>query len=133
MYANVCFFGAVLSDSKCFTKGSDYSTIFAVVFGEGLVTSYHDKHKNDRAIFNKYFIRSSVAKSTPMYNAVTEHAIDQFLDEQLGDKQEIEINIEHFFARLALRIFMNFCCGTDYRQNLPREEEVGNCSCSLIE
>lgn len=114
----------VLSDSTSFTKGTDYSKIFAVVFGEGLVTSSHDKHKNDRSIFNKYFIRSNVAKSAKMYNSVTKHAIDQLLDEKMGDKNELQINIEHFFARLALRIFMNFCCGTDYRQNLSREEEI---------
>lgn len=116
----------VLSDSKAFTKGSDYSTNFAVVFGEGLVTSAHDKHKNDRSIFNKYFIRTNVNKHIPMYNAVTEDAIDQLLDTRVGKGQELDINIEHFFARLALRIFMNFCCGTDYRQNLPREEEICN-------
>jgi len=118
----------VLSDSKAFTKGSDYSTIFAVVFGEGLVTSSHDKHKNDRAIFNKYFIRSSVTKCFPMYNEVTVHAIDQLLGEKLGSAASVKINIEHFFARLALRIFMNFCCGTDYRGDLPREEEI----CDLV-
>ena len=114
----------VLSDSKAFEKGVDYSTSFAVVFGEGLVTSAHDKHRNDRSVFNKYFIRSNVNKSMPMYNEITDLTIDQLLDERLGDKTELELDIEPFFARLALRVFMNYCCGTDYRENLPREEEV---------
>lgn len=114
----------VLSDSKSFTKGTDYSSSFAVVFGEGLVTSAHEKHKNDRSIFNKYFIRSNVNKHIPMYNTITEHAIGQLMDEKLGSGQEMKMNIEDFFARLALRIFMNFCCGTDYRKDLAREDEV---------
>lgn len=115
---------AVLSDSKSFTKGSDYSSSFAVVFGEGLVTSAHEKHKNDRSIFNKYFIRSNVTKHIPMYNTITEHAITQLMDEKLGNEQEMNMKIDDFFAKVALRIFMNFCCGTDYRGDLAREDEV---------
>lgn len=114
----------VLSDSKTFIKGVDYSSTFAAMFGEGLVTSGHEKHKRDRAIFNKYFIKSSVIKQTAMYNSITEHAIDQMLDGELADKQEMDMNIEKFFAALSLRVFMNFSCHTDYRGDLKRERQV---------
>ena len=113
-----------MSDSKSFTKGSDYSSSFAVVFGDGLVTSAHDKHRSDRSVFNKYFIRSSVMKSMDMYNEVSAHAVDQLLDDKLCSRSEMDVDIESFFAKLALRVFMNFCCGTDHRKNLTREEEV---------
>lgn len=118
----------VLSDSKAFVKGVDYSSTFATLFGEGLVTSGHEKHRHDRSIFNKYFIKSSVLKRTEMYNAITEHAIGQLLDEELGDKQEMDLNIEKFFAVLSLRVFMNFSCHTDYREDLKREREL----CDLV-
>jgi pentalenene oxygenase len=114
----------VLSDSKSFVKGVDYSSTFAVMFGEGLVTSGHEKHKRDRAIFNKYFIKSSVVKQTPMYNEVTERTIDQLLEAELEGKQEMNFNIERFFARLSLRVFMNYSTSTDYSNDLAREKEV---------
>lgn len=114
----------VLSDSKSFIKGVDYSTTFALLFGKGLVTSGHEKHRHDRSIFNKYFIRSSVTKQTPMYNAVTEQAIDQLLDQEIGDKNDINLNIEPFFAKLSLRVFMNYGFNTDFSDNLAREKEV---------
>ena len=117
----------VLSDSKSFVKGVDYSSTFAVMFGEGLVTSGHEKHKRDRAIFNKYFIKSSVVKQTPMYNEVTERTIDQLLEAELEGKQEMNFNIERFFARLSLRVFMNYSTSTDYSNDLAREKEVSTC------
>ena len=124
MITNVFLVIAVLSDSNSFPKGSDYDSSFAVLFGEGLVTSAHEKHRNDRSTFNKYFIRSNVNKSMDMYNEVSAHAVDQLLDDKLGDKTEMDVDIEFFFAKLALRVFMNFCCGTDYRKDLAREDDV---------
>ena len=52
----------ILTDTKSFIKGSDYSNKFAIVFGEGLVTSNGDRHRADRSCLAKYFIRSGVEK-----------------------------------------------------------------------
>jgi len=50
----------ILTDTKTFVKGSDYSNKFAIVFGEGLVTSNGSKHRQDRSCLAKYFVRSGV-------------------------------------------------------------------------
>ena len=52
----------ILTDTKTFIKGSDYSNKFAIVFGQGLVTSNGDRHRADRSCMSKYFIRSGVEK-----------------------------------------------------------------------
>ena len=61
----------VLSDTKTFVKGSDYTSQFSVAFGTGLVTSNGEKHKSDRACFGKYFIRSNIAKYMSRVNDIT--------------------------------------------------------------
>lgn len=43
----------ILSDTKTFTKGEDYRTIFGLGFGERLVTSIGEKHRKDRSLFGK--------------------------------------------------------------------------------
>lgn len=110
----------VLSDTKTFTKGKDYTTIFALVFGDGLVTSVGEKHKKDRSLFGKYFIRSSVSKFTPSIHNITDTAIDGLLKGQEGKA----INIEDFFATLAFRVFMQFACGANLADRPELEKEI---------
>jgi cytochrome P450 len=55
-------------------------------------------------------------------NEVTSEAIDQMLVSKDG-KPTVH-NIEHFFASVALRVFMMFSIGTDYRNNAAREKEL---------
>ncbi len=112
----------VLSDPKTFYKGTDYTEQFSFVFGQGLVTSNGEKHKKDRAIFGKYFIRSNISKFTKLICEVTDQAIDQMLE--LKDGKPKVHNMEQFFACVALRIFMMFSIGTDYRKNPAREKEL---------
>ena len=112
----------ILSDPKSFIKGSDYTYQFAVAFGEGLVTSNGDKHRRDRATFNKYFIRSSVTKFTPSINKITNEVMASALS--AIDSSSTSMNIESFFAALSLRVFMRFAIGTDYSADRKREEEV---------
>ena len=114
----------VLSDTKSFPKGSDYSSQFALVFGEGLVTSGNEKHKNDRAIFGKYFIRSSIATIMPMVNERAMEAFDTFFRDAMGKENSMAFNVERVFARLSLRIFMGFALHTDYRHDLERESYI---------
>lgn len=112
----------VLSDSKTFYKGSDYTHQFSVAFGQGLVTSNGDKHKKDRSVFGKYFIRSNINKLTKLINDISTEAIEQILVSP-DNKPKVH-NIEHFFATVALRVFMKFSIGTDYRTNPEREKEL---------
>mmetsp|Transcript_27996 Transcript_27996/g.39831 ORF Transcript_27996/g.39831 Transcript_27996/m.39831 type:complete len:475 (-) Transcript_27996:262-1686(-) len=104
----------VLSDPSVFIKGSDYTIQFGAAFGSGLVTSNGDKHKKDRSIFNKYFIKSNIAKFTA--------AIDTLL--KVEEKEQKTFNIETFFSSLALRVFMRFSVGTDHSSNPKREREI---------
>jgi cytochrome P450 len=111
----------ILSDSKTFIKGTDYTQIFAIAFGEGLVTSNGDKHKHDRGIFGKYFIKSSISKNMEIMNTHTLEMINS--DELVINK---DYNIEHFFAILSLRLFSNIYIGKDYRGNSKRENDLAN-------
>lgn len=118
----------ILSDPKSFYKGEDYTKYFAIAFGKGLVTSNGEDHRKGRSIFGKYFIRSSVAKYTNKFNEITLKMIHEFLYpaiESNNNKQEsVSINVEHFFARLAFRNFMYFCCHTDTSVDPAFEKEI---------
>lgn len=107
----------ILSDTKAFVKGVDYTNQFSVAFGEGLVTSNGEKHRKDRATFGKYFIRSNICKYMEKVNLKTKDAIAGMLSSGVH-------NIEHFFALLSLRVFMAFAIGYDFGERPQREEEL---------
>jgi len=111
----------VLSDTKAFVKGVDYTSQFSVAFGQGLVTSNGERHRKDRATFGKYFVRSNICKYMEMVNVKSIAAIQQML---LGDGTAKSHNIEHFFALLSLRVFMAFSIGYDFGDKPHREEEL---------
>lgn len=115
----------VLSDSKTFFKGEDYSSQFNVVFGAGLVTSNHEKHKKDRSVFLKYFIRSNIATLAPMINSKADEAIQEFFG---GITAPVSVDMGDFFAALTLRVFMTFSIGCDFSKNRARESHV----CHLV-
>jgi hypothetical protein len=112
----------VLSDTKTFVKGIDYTSQFAVLFGEGLVTSNGERHKADRSCFGKYFIRSNISKYMKMAN---ERVVELMESSVTPGKPQ---NIEEFFAILSLRVFMSFSTSTDYRDNPEKEKEI----CHLV-
>lgn len=80
-----------------------------MVFGDGLVTALDEKHKKDRAIFGKYFIRSNIIRYVPRMNDIVKDMMTE-LDTELLDSKSI--NIEAFFASLSLRIFTTFAFST---------------------
>lgn len=131
----------ILSDTKTFCKGSDYTYQFAVAFGEGLVTSNGDKHRKDRAHFGKYFTKMNVNNYMGMFNVKATAAIEQMLmdtdnhacdphsakkghtnDSVTSSKGRV-VNVEHFFALLALRVFMQFAIGHDFGGEADKEKE----------
>jgi cytochrome P450 len=103
----------ILSDPKSFPKGKDYSDTFSIAFGMGLVTSSGEKHKNDRGIFGKYFVRANISKFINVINSLTLEAIEQYLVDP--NKKPKAHNIEEFFATLSLRTFALFGLGYDFR------------------
>jgi cytochrome P450 len=60
----------ILSDTKTFAKGVDYTELFGLAFGQGLVTSNGEKHKADRAIFGRFFIRGNIGKVMAQFNDI---------------------------------------------------------------
>jgi len=114
----------ILSDSKAFPKGEDYTHAFNHVFGAGLVTSNGEKHKKDRAIFGRFFVRNNVVKWTGPFNAIADDAIDDLMKVASNDGKPKPINIEKFFAVCALRLFMKFCTGADYKTMPEREHAI---------
>jgi len=133
----------ILSDTKTFNKGLDYTNQFAVAFGEGLVTSNGDKHRKDRAHFGKLFVKTNINKYMTMVNEKCQYAIEEMLSgnssvcdiidwdykggapktggqpsatstDDPGDKGGKAYNIEHFFSLLALRVFMQFAINFNF-------------------
>jgi cytochrome P450 len=118
----------VLSDSKTFPKGTDYTHTFSYLFGKGLVTSTGEKHKKDRAIFGKYFVRGNIVKLSGVFNEMADKAIDEFVIRKATTNGRLNsVNIEHFFAVCALRLFMQFCTGEDYSKFPDREKIICRC------
>jgi len=114
----------VLSDSKQFPKGPNYVDQFSIVFGQGLVTSENEKHRHDKGVFGKYFVRNNILDHIDMMNAYTAEGVNQYVTQAMGQRSELNMNVEHLFAKLALRIFMRFSINSDYRDNPKREEEI---------
>jgi cytochrome P450 len=120
----------ILTDSKLFAKGKDYTETFGVAFGQGLVTSNGERHHKDKAVFFKYFIRSSIAKHMSMVNAKTSSAINEMLNKN-SEKGVLShcatggrvYNIEHFFAILSLRVFSQFAMSHDFKGSVDGREE----------
>lgn len=108
----------ILSDPKTFIKGEDYSTVFNIAFGEGLVTSNGNKHKRDRGLFHKYFIKTNIAPFLVHANTITKEAIEEEIIKNGNERKSYDI--EEFFAILALRTFMKFFCGKKFTK---KEEE----------
>mmetsp|Transcript_25322 Transcript_25322/g.27658 ORF Transcript_25322/g.27658 Transcript_25322/m.27658 type:complete len:493 (-) Transcript_25322:670-2148(-) len=112
----------VLSDPKTFYKGSDYSDKFGYIFGQGLVTANGDKHRRDRALFGKYFIRANLGKYAIKMNEIANKVIGDYFTVH-GSAEAKSYNIEKVFARLTLRTFMNFAFSTDLSNDEKFEGE----------
>jgi cytochrome P450 len=114
----------ILTDHKSFPKGDAYSSGFAYVFGQGLVTSKAEKHKQDRSRFSKYFVGTNVEHYLTMINAKTLEGYEEMRHEA-GDKKTFVYDMEHLFAPLTMRIFSTFCTGIDlYEGRRDLEKKV---------
>lgn len=111
----------ILSDNKTFIKGTDFTEVLAIAFGNGLITSNGERHRHDRSVFMKYFIKSSIYKHMETINSLTSEMINS-----TALYCNKEINIEHFFAILSLRLFTYIMFGIDYRGKPQREEEIAS-------
>lgn len=100
----------ILTDTKTFIKGPDYTEKFAKALGEGLITSVGERHKNDRSLLSKYFIRGSIEKRIDQINYLTKEMMDRVLEPALG----YPIDLQNFFHVLALQIFGIHAISRDY-------------------
>jgi cytochrome P450 len=115
----------ILSDSKAFPKGDDYTHAFSYVFGGGLVTSNGEKHKRGRAIFGRFFVRANIVQWQDPFNKIADEAIDDLMKVAVSsDGKARPLNIEKFFAVCALRLFMKFCTGADYKDTPDKEMTI---------
>lgn len=115
----------ILTDTKSFPKGENYTVGFAYVFGQGLVTSDSDKHRIDRSRFSKYFVRTNIALYMNNINNKTKDMIQEISAKHNNDSSFVH-DMEHFFAPLAFRIFSSFCTGRDLYEG-RRDEEARMC------
>jgi cytochrome P450 len=114
----------ILSDSQSFIKGEDYTKYFSIVFGTSLVTSNGQKHRTDRGIFGKFFIKSYISNLLGTSNKIAIDAVQEFAASRANRASE-SCNIEEFFAILSLRTFGMLAMGVDY--GLERELEKKIC------
>ena len=70
----------ILTDTKTFIKGNDYTQKFSIAFGDGLVTSNGSVHRHDRACLSKYFLRGSIETRLQMICSETKKAMGEILD-----------------------------------------------------
>lgn len=108
----------ILTDTKTFVKGPDYTEKFAVVFGEGLVTSNGEKHKLDKRCLGRFFTKTHIEK----YHEMICEETDKMIEEELIPNVGTIMNIQDFFHLLSLRIFGQFSMGKDY--SLPENQEI---------
>lgn len=108
----------ILTNTRLFIKGDDYTKKFSMVFGEGLVTSNNDKHKHDRQCLGRFFIKSNIDKYQQMICDTTDGMIREKIIPNLGEF----IDIQDFFHILSLRIFGKFSVGIDY--SLPKNRKI---------
>jgi cytochrome P450 len=100
----------VLSDTKAFVKGADYTEKFHVVFGEGLVTSNGDVHAEGRKCMGKFFIKTSIDTKVDMMVEECQRMMQEAFEPHLGG----EVDVQHFFHMLALRVFGRLSISVDY-------------------
>jgi len=91
----------VLGDINTFAKGPDYRKKFAVVFGEGLVTSVGKKHADGRRCLGKYFVRDSLANHMALISSEVERLLDRLVEPRAGEV----MNVEELYADLTLQVF----------------------------
>jgi len=116
----------ILTEVKLFIKGNDYQTKFAIVFGQGLVTSNGERHKRDRQCLAKYFVKGGVERYLDFMNSETLNLISKVLEPVMSNTTSNEINVTEFFHVLALRVFGKFaadhCYETDPLANWINHE-----------
>ena len=108
----------VLTDTKTFVKGPDYTDKFSVVFGQGLVTSNGNKHKEDRTCLGRFFTKTNLS----IYHKMICETTDKMIEEELMPNVGKVVDIQTFFHILSLRIFGMFSMGVDY--SLPENKSI---------
>mmetsp|Transcript_13302 Transcript_13302/g.20200 ORF Transcript_13302/g.20200 Transcript_13302/m.20200 type:complete len:501 (-) Transcript_13302:71-1573(-) len=102
----------VLTDSHIFVKGPEYVEKFGTAFGSGLVTSNGDKHKGDRKLMGRFFVRSNVEKYLPIMSAhanlMFEEMLDAASEEELADR-----DISYVFHYITNHMIHKFVVGVD--------------------
>jgi cytochrome P450 len=108
----------ILTDTKTFNKGTDYTEKFASALGEGLITSVGERHKQDRNTLSKYFARGSIEKRIEQINFLTNEMMARIFEPAVGTS----IDLQGFFHLLSLQIFGIHAISRDYlkEQELAR-------------
>jgi cytochrome P450 len=114
----------VLSDTKVFIKGSDYTEKFHLAFGDGLVTSNGEAHKEGRACLGKFFIKTAIDTKIDMMVSECTRMMDEDFEPHLNE----DIDVQHFFHILALRVFGQLCVSVDYGapENVKLAESINH-------
>ena len=112
----------ILSDNNTFEKGEDYTQKFSFVFGNGLVTSNGEKHKNSRKCLGRFFVKNNVDNYLSMMCQSTNKMIEEKLENNVNKK----FDVQNFFHILSLRIFGKFSLDIDYseKENVNVAEDI---------
>lgn len=122
----------VLTDVHLWEKG--YSKKVSVFFGFGLITTEGSKHKKDRKMFHRFFVRQNIESYLPMMNFHVRRILSERL-ENLSSTERSNINLEDTILTVTTDIFTQFAISMDlgetqygryFCENLKHFVHLGN-------
>jgi cytochrome P450 len=108
-----------LTDTKSFVKCENYRHLSSLVLGDSLATSAHESH---RQIFSQYFSLPNVSSSLALFQQITHDTTLELIPAHLTS--DFSMDIQLFFSRLSLRLFLHYFMGYSHKQKGVREVEV---------
>lgn len=114
----------VLADSKNFQSVIEDKKTKKLLFGESLLTSILEKHKESKHTLAKFFSIPNASRRMPILNRSFSESMNRLLEYPMGDQTETIFDMNKFFALSSLRSFFSYTCGVDFTGDLKREEEV---------
>jgi len=102
----------VLTDVHIWVKGHDYEKIFSVMMGKGLVTSDRTKHRADRKMFARFFVRGHIEKFMPLMNKQANETIERHFDNKSNEEPK-GMDISKVWLEFTCCTFTSFSISKD--------------------
>jgi hypothetical protein len=111
-----------LTDTKSFIKCENYRHLSSLVLGDSLATSAHAHHRH---IFAQYFSLPNLSSRMSLFQQVTQDTALELISPHLT--KDFSLDIQLFFSRLSLRLFLHYFMSYSHKEKGLREVEVWCC------